>query len=221
MAYNGKDNFNNESNHDMRHHILKLEIINMSIEYYNNFAEDFIKGTIVADLSELRDRFLKYLQVGVHILDLGCGSGRDAKVFLEKGYQITAIDGSSACCKLAADYIDQEVLCRTFKQLSFTEEFEGIWASASLLHVPYDELTEIFLLIDQALKPGGVLYASFKYGDFEGQRNGRYFTDLTEVRLMTVLKPINHFEIVETFVTDDVRSGHESVKWLNVIARKK
>ncbi|HAZ06693.1 MAG TPA: hypothetical protein DCY58_11660 [Acetobacterium sp.] len=90
-----------------------------------------------------------------------------------------------------------------------------------MLHVPYDELTEIFLLIDQALKPGGVLYASFKYGDFEGQRNGRYFTDLTEVRLMTVLKPINHFEIVETFVTDDVRSGHESVKWLNVIARKK
>jgi SAM-dependent methyltransferase len=193
----------------------------MTIEYYNLFAADFIKGTIDADLSVIRGRFLKYLQRGDHILDFGCGSGRDAKVFLEKGYQITATDGSSACCKLAANYMGQEVLCRTFKQLSFVQEFDGVWASASLLHVPFDEITEIFLLIDQALKPGGVLYASFKYGDFEGERNGRYFTDLTEERLRTLLKPINRLETIETFVTDDVRKGHEGVKWLNVIVQKK
>lgn len=197
------------------------ETIKMTIEYYDIFAADFIKGTIDADLSHIRGRFLKYLQAGDHILDLGCGSGRDAKAFLDAGYQVTAIDGSKACCKLATAYIGQEVLCRTFKQLSFVEEFGSVWASASLLHVPFDELTEIFSLIDQALKPGGILYASFKYGDFEGKRNGRYFTDLTEARLMTLLKPINSFETVETFVTDDVRCGHDNIKWLNVIVRKK
>lgn len=197
------------------------EIIIMTIEYYNHFAEDFIKGSIDADLSELRDRFLKYLLDGTHILDLGCGSGRDAKVFIDKGYQVTAIDGSSACCKLAKDYIGQEVHCSTFDQLSFIQEFDGVWASASLLHMPFGEITGILLLINQALRPGGILYASFKYGDFEGTRNGRYFTDLTEESLVILLEPINNFEIIETFVTDDVRKGHEGVKWLNVIVQKK
>lgn len=193
----------------------------MTIDYYNHYAENFIKETIVADLSELRGRFLKYLRDDAYILDLGCGSGRDAKVFLDKGYQVTAIDGSYACCKLAEDYIGQEVLCSTFNQLAFVQEFEGVWASASLLHVPFGEITSIFLLIAQALKTGGILYASFKYGDFEGERNGRYFTDLTEQRLSTLLKPIDSFETIETFVTDDVRREHEGVKWLNMILRKK
>lgn len=75
----------------------------MTIDYYNHFAADFIKGTVDADLNVIRGRFLKYLQSGDHILDLGCGSGRDAKDFHEKGYPVTAIDGSSACCKLAQD----------------------------------------------------------------------------------------------------------------------
>lgn len=193
----------------------------MTIDYYNHFAEDFIKGTIDAELSELRGRFLKYLRDGAHILDLGCGSGRDAKAFLDEGYQVTAIDGSFACCNLANDYIGQEVLCSTFDQLSFVQEFDGVWAAASLLHVPLEEITEIFRLIAQALKPAGILYASFKYGDFEGERNGRYFTDLTEERLSSLLKPIDNFETIEIFVTVDVRSGHENVKWLNMILRKK
>ena len=192
----------------------------MTIDYYNRFAEIFVKGTIDADLSELRDRFLDHLPDGAHILDLGCGSGRDVKAFLDKGYKVTAIDGSSACCKLAKETIGQDVLCMTFDELAFVQAFDGVWACASLLHVPYAELPGVFERIAETLKTDGILYASFKYGDFEGERNGRYFTDLTEERLMTLFKPTHCYEIIETFVTVDVRNDRDSVKWLNVIVRK-
>ncbi|HEY5556052.1 class I SAM-dependent methyltransferase [Acetobacterium sp.] len=194
--------------------------MNKTLSYYNNSARSFIEGTIDADLSDLRQRFLNYLPDSAHILDLGCGSGRDSKSFLEQGYTVTAMDGSIECCKLASDYIGQEVLCKTFEELDFDQAFEGVWACASLLHVAYEKLTGIFEKIAQALKPGGVLYASFKYGDFEGERNGRYFTDLTEKRLKVLLDPVEGFEIIETFVTEDMREDRDGEKWLDVILEK-
>lgn len=193
---------------------------NKTLKYYNQTAQTFVQGTIDADLGKLHRRFLKLLPIQAHILDLGCGSGRDAKAFLDAGYQVTAIDGSEGCCRLAGDYIGQPVLCQTFEELDFDQAFDGVWACASLLHVPYAELTDIFEKIARALRPGGTLYASFKYGDFEGERNGRYFTDLTEARLAAVMEPVAGLEIVETFVTGDVREGRGDERWLNVVGVK-
>lgn len=79
--------------------------MNKTLRYYNESTQTFIEGTIDADLSDLRQRFLNYLPAEAHILDLGCGSGRDSKAFLEQGYTVTSMDGSSTCCKLARDYI--------------------------------------------------------------------------------------------------------------------
>ena len=194
--------------------------MNKTLSYYNDSAKSFIEGTINTDVSDLRRHFLNYLPDSAHILDLGCGSGRDSKAFLEQGYTVTAMDGSIECCKLASDYIGQEVICQTFEELDFDQAFDGVWACASLLHVPYGELTGIFMKIAQALKRGGVLYASFKYGEFEGERHGRYFTDLNEVRLKVLLEPVEGFEIVETFVTGDVREDRGGEKWLNLILKK-
>ncbi len=194
---------------------------NKTLQYYNETAPTFVQGTITADLSKLHRRFLKLLPIQAHILDLGCGSGRDAKAFLDAGYQVTAIDGSAGCCKLAGDYIGQPVLCQTFDELDFDAAFDGVWACASLLHVPYAELTGIFRKVARALRPGGYLYASFKYGDFEGERNGRYFTDLDEGRLAAVMQPVAGLTIVETFVTGDVRDGRGGEKWLNVIGERR
>ena len=194
---------------------------NKTLQYYNETAQTFVQGTITADLSKLHRRFLKLLPIQAHILDLGCGSGRDAKAFLDAGYQVTAIDGSAGCCKLAGDYIGQPVLCQTFDELDFDAAFDGVWACASLLHVPYAELTGIFRKVARALRPGGYLYASFKYGDFEGERNGRYFTDLDEGRLAAVMQPVAGLTIVETFVTGDVRDGRGGEKWLNVIGERR
>ncbi|MEL7659911.1 class I SAM-dependent methyltransferase [Acetobacterium wieringae] len=193
---------------------------NKTLQYYNETAQTFVQGTIDADLSALHQRFLSRLPEHGHILDLGCGSGRDAKAFLDAGYPVTALDGSEACCRLAAEHIGQTVLCQTFDQLDFDAAFDGIWACASLLHLSYTELTSIFERIARALKPGGYLYASFKYGDFEGERNGRYFTDLTEERLAAVIEPVAGLTIVETFVTGDVREGRGDERWLNVVGVK-
>lgn len=194
--------------------------MNKTLDYYNRTAREFIRGTVDADLSALHRRFLSHLPEHAHILDLGCGSGRDSKAFLDLGYQVTALDGSEACCKLATETIGQEVLCRTFEQLDFEQVFDGVWACASLLHVPYAELTGVFKKIAAALKPGGFFYASFKYGDFEGERNGRYFTDLDEERLKALLEPVVGLTVVETFITGDVRDGRGGEKWLNVIGEK-
>jgi SAM-dependent methyltransferase len=193
---------------------------NKTLQYYNETAQTFVQGTIDADLRKLHRRFLRLLPIQAHILDLGCGSGRDSKAFLDAGYQVTAIDGSVGCCHLAGEYIGQPVLCQTFAELDFDQAFDGVWACASLLHVPYAELTDIFRKVARALRPGGYLYASFKYGDFEGERNGRYFTDLDEERLAALIEPVVGLEIVETFVTGDVRDGRGGEKWLNVIGEK-
>lgn len=193
---------------------------NQTLHYYNQTAKKFIQGTIDADLSALHERFFKHLPKNAHILDLGCGSGRDAKAFLEAGYTVVALDGSESCCQLAETYIGQSVVCQSYDQLDFENEFDGIWACASLLHLPFTEMTETFLKIYKALKFGGFFYASFKYGEFEGERSGRYFTDLTEERLFKLLKPIKGLEVIEIFVTSDVRDGREEEKWLNVMAKK-
>lgn len=194
---------------------------NKTLNYYNESAHTFVQGTVDADLSKLHQRFLDYLPPRAHILDLGCGSGRDAKAFLDLDYQVTAIDGSKACCEMAEAYIGQAVLCQTFDELDFDQVFDGVWACASLLHVPYEKLTDVFRKIARVLKPGGILYASFKYGDFEGERKGRYFTDLDEERLAALLESIEGLEVVETFVTEDVRDERKGEKWLNVIGVRK
>jgi SAM-dependent methyltransferase len=191
-----------------------------TIQFYNNMAADFVQGTIHADVEFLRQSFLKYLPQGATILDLGCGSGRDSKYFLDKGYSVTAVDGSEELCRLAGAYIGREVAQVTFDRLEYYQMFDGIWACASLLHVPSLQLPDIFGRISRALKPGGYLYVSFKYGAFEGERNGRYFTDLTEEKLTNIISHHEELEIKEMAVSNDVRQDRHDEKWINAIIRK-
>ncbi|RBP61855.1 methyltransferase family protein [Alkalibaculum bacchi] len=194
--------------------------MNKTLDYYNTFYKNFITDSLEANASDLHHSFLKYLPKGSSILDLGCGSGRDSKVFINLGYKVCALDGSKELCKFASEYIGQEVLYKTFDEIDFKEEFDGIWACASLLHISYKDLSNIFKKLSKALKQEGYLYASFKYGEFEGDRKGRYFTDLTEDRLKQLLEPLKEFEIVETTITRDIRKGREEEKWLNIVLRK-
>ncbi|MPW27072.1 methyltransferase domain-containing protein [Alkalibaculum sp. M08DMB] len=194
--------------------------MNKTLNYYNEFYKAFITNTLDANASNLHHYFLKHLPKGSTILDLGCGSGRDSKAFIEEGYQVYAIDGSQELCNFASEYIGQEVICKTFEQLDYEGNFHGIWACASLLHIPYVDLPKVIQKISKALKPDGYLYASFKYGDFEGERNGRYFTDLTESRLADLIEPLKELSILETMITSDIRADKEDEKWLNIIFKK-
>ena len=191
-----------------------------TIEYYNQNADMFAQGTRLVDFTVVQERFRKMLPVGSRILDFGCGSGRDTKYFLEKGYRVEATDGSSELCKLASAFTGIEVKKMLFQDLDARGKYEGIWACSSILHLSKKELLPVIRKMCDALKDNGVIYTSFKYGDFEGERNGRYFTDFTEDTFDKFIKVIQELTIEEEWITSDVRPGRGEEKWLNLILRK-
>ena len=154
-------------------------------------------------------------------MDWGCGSGRDTKAFLAAGYSVVATDASPEHCRLASKATGIVVRNEDFSDLKERDFFDGIWACASLLHVQKDRLPSVFSLAAGALKDGGVCYASFKYGDFEGVRNGRFFTDLTESSLQEILQSVPALSLQECWITGDVREGRADEKWLNTILKDK
>lgn len=191
-----------------------------TLEYYNRNAREFAEGTSGVDFSGIQNRFLSHLPAGALILDFGCGSGRDTRYFLGKGFRVEAADGSEELCRLASVYTGIPVKQMLFQELEETEKYDGIWACASILHLRREELPEVFRKMYRALKPGGILYVSFKYGDFEGERNGRYFTDMTEETAEELLESVPELKIKERWVTGDVRAGRGAEKWLNMILRR-
>ena len=154
------------------------------------------------------------------ILDFGCGSGRDTKCFLDQGYQVEAIDGSVELCRLASEYTGIEVRDMLFQELDVQEKYDGIWACASILHLSRTELFDVLERMSQALKKNGIIYTSFKYGDFEGLRNGRYFTDFTEETFAVLISGIPSLSVEKQWITGDARTERENEKWLNVILKK-
>lgn len=192
-----------------------------SIDYYSRYASTYFESTVDLDMSEARRKFEKVLPEGGSLLDLGCGSGRDSLAFLEDGYEVTPLDGSPEMCALAQIHTDLEVLNMRFEELDFDEVFDGVWACASLLHVPENEMPVILKKIGLALKPGGHLYISVKEGDFEGNRNGRYFVDYSKRRLMEIIEDTDIFQIKDVWKSEDVKAHISDTKWLNVIAKKK
>ncbi|MBE5991955.1 methyltransferase domain-containing protein [Lacrimispora sp.] len=192
-----------------------------SIDYYNKYAAKEFEETVNQDMSEIMREFLNYLEEGDTILDLGCGSGRDSLTLYELGYDVTPLDASSEMCKLAEIHTGLDVLQMTFEQIDFDDVFDGIWACASLLHTPKKELSGILTKIARALNEKGILYMSFKLGDFEGFRGERYFSDFTPDSISQLLRENGRFEILKLWETEDIRSGHSDVRWLNVLAKKK
>ncbi len=194
--------------------------MNQTLSYYNNNAKAFADGTQNVDFSHIQNRFLNKLDQGARILDFGCGSGRDTKYFLEKGYIVKAVDGSAELCKVATEYTGIKVQNMLFQELHTTGEYDAIWACSSILHLPRMELAEVMNKMVSALKENGLIYTSFKYGTFAGERNGRFFTDMTEDTFAKFLSEIEGLVIEEEWVTSDVRPGRGEEKWLNLFLRK-
>ncbi len=192
---------------------------NQTIQYYDQNAVAFVENTRNVDFHPIQDEFLEKLPTGARILDLGCGSGRDTKYFLERGYEVDAIDGSKELCALASEYTGIPVKCQLFQEFDEVEKYDGIWACSSLLHLSLGELDDVLYRIEKALKPQGVLYMSFKYGVFEGERNGRYFLDFTEEKLNQLLEKHVGLRQLGSFQTEDARPDREE-QWLNLFLKK-
>ncbi len=191
----------------------------LTLEYYAENTDAFISGTVSVDMSSTRDRFLKELPPHARILDLGCGSGRDTKVFLDLGYAVDAVDGSEELCKKASEFTGIQVRHMYFQDLDAKELYDGIYASASILHLPKAELEPVLRKIAAALKPGGVLFTSFKYGDFEGMRGGRFYSDFTDESLKQFFQKIPELRIFFLWMNKDSRPDHEE-HWVNILARR-
>lgn len=191
----------------------------MTLKYYQDNAQTFFDGTVNVDMSSLYETFTKHLAPGARVLDAGCGSGRDAKAFKEMGYQVEAFDASSAMVELAREHTGLPVQLMTFADVDWKEEFDGIWCCASLLHVPAEELPDVMRRLADALKPGGVWYVSFKYGDGEREVDGRRFTDMNEVGLRGLLADVPRIKIDSLWATQD-RRPEKDVAWLNGVLSK-
>ena len=168
-----------------------------TIDYYNQNAESFFSDTIDVDMTALYEPFLKFLPDKAHILDAGCGSGRDSLYFLQNGYTVTAIDASEELSKLASKLIKQTVVNISFQEMEFENDFDGIWASASLVHIPRIEIKDVLNRIAKALKQYGILYASFKYGDEEYEKGGRYFNSYNENSISQLINNFIDLQIIE------------------------
>ena len=192
----------------------------VTIEYYNQNAARYLEDTAGVEFTEIQNTFLNLLQEGARILDFGCGSGRDSLEFLRRGYQVEATDGSEEMCRAAAGLTGLAVRQMLFRELDEQEKYDGIWACSSILHLPKPELRDVLEKMTAALKIHGIIYTSFKYGTFEGERNGRYFTDFTEETFAEFIKGMAGLTIEKMWITDDVRPGRGEEKWMNMILRK-
>ncbi len=193
---------------------------NNTLDYYNQNATSFVENTVSVDFSDNQDRFIEKLHKGDYILDFGCGSGRDTKYFLDKDFKVDAIDGSEELCKIASEYTGIEVKHMLFQELNDTDKYDAIWACSSILHLPHNELRSVLQKMVRALKNNGIIYTSFKYGTYEGIRNGRFFSDFTKESFDEFIKELDQIQVVESWITCDVRPGRGDEKWLNLILKK-
>ncbi|WP_047046844.1 class I SAM-dependent methyltransferase [Vibrio mexicanus] len=194
--------------------------MNTTDQYYTENAQSFFDTTVNVDVQKLYDHFLPHVKPNGAILDAGCGSGRDSKHFQDLGYDVTAFDANELLTQLASEHLGFKVIHATFDSYQATpESFDGIWACASLLHVPTEELPSVLNKYGELLTPKGVFYCSFKYGDTDQIRNGRFFSDMNETKLQKMLAPLT-LNICLTWISSDARPGRESEKWLNVLLNK-
>lgn len=208
--------------HDLMNNLSNMAThTSITLDYYNTHAESFSADTQLIDFSEHHKNFLHYIPKGGRILDLGCGAGRDSKAFLKAGYKVDAIDGSEKLCKIAEAYIGQPVTCVKFQDFNPLTSYDGIWACASLLHLNSDEIYELLQKLAKHLSPNGCIYASFKYGDFSGFVNGRFFQHMNESSLQHLVDAIPALHILETKITHDLRPERNNERWLNVLLLNK
>ena len=196
-----------------------------TLDYYQRNAKDFFSQTINVDMQNVYQPFLEYLPKPhlsnqQKILDVGCGSGRDSVFFANQGFEVVAIDGSKSLIELAQQTdtrIDWQ--CLRFDEIakqSWQNQFTGIWACASLLHVPFDDLPKILNDLLSCLRPTGILYASFKYGNSERKKDGRFFCDMNEERWQLIENQLNNAKPLKFWQTIDNRKNLQDI-WFNLI----
>jgi SAM-dependent methyltransferase len=190
-------------------------------DYYDRQAEAYRERTRACDLAPFYEAFLSRLPAGAHILDAGCGPGRDTMAFLARGFRVTAIDASAAMVEVATRVTGQPARVQRFQDIEQEAAFDGIWANASLLHVPVRDIDDVLARLARALVPGGLLHASVKVGD--GERvapDGRLFLDYSEASLRALFARCPALQLV-SLETSPAQPGQlDDRAWLVALATR-
>ena len=194
---------------------------NTTIEYFNEKAEKCFLDAFTITERTNQDHFLSLLKPGDSILDFGCGSGRDTAYFREKGFEVTPTDGSEGMCRFASDYLKTPVKLLEFNELDDVGLYDGIYASASIMHLEYEKLLEVFPKMIRALIPGGIIYVSFKYGSEDGFLGKRYYCYMNEERFAEMMRQFDELSIEEQGIFGNEHPGQMDFRWLWAILRKK
>ena len=190
------------------------------MNYYDQYSEQYFSSTINVDMKDLQDYFLSFLPPNGEILDIGCGSGRDSKYFMSKGFKVLPLEPAENLAKLAATYFDIPVSIQKIEDIAYQKRFIGAWACASLLHLPYEQMNLALAKIYDALLPEGFLFISLKHGVKEEIRKGRFFCDYTQDKFEALNYNKIGFKLIEYTSSVDKREGRENESWLNVLLRK-
>lgn len=190
-----------------------------TIDYYNNHSEELYEYTKDISMEEHWDVFTELLEDNSSILDLGCGSGRDSAYFISRGFDVTALDGSENMCNLASIHIGQEVLHMEFEDIDFEEVFDGVWANASLHHVPSNDIEEILDKVVKGLKKDGIMYMSFHYGEEEGLEEERYYTNYNTKTLKGLIARFEKLELIGIRKSRDIVPERDT-QWIYALVRR-
>jgi len=195
-------------------------LMNHSITYYDEHCERFVKETFDIDMSNVYQPFLELVPAGGRLLDAGCGSGRDALAFSKLGFEVEAFDASGRCVEQARQLTGLEIQQLRFDEMAFDNEFDGIWACASLLHLRRDQLDETLGRFYRALREHGVAYLSFKKGDQDTEKDGRHFTNFTLGEFDAWVSRVKGWICLEAWLSEDLRPDRHNELWVNGLLKK-
>lgn len=165
------------------------------------------------------EHFMASIPAGGHVLELGCGAGQESEIMLARGFNVLPTDGTAEIAAAASIRLGRPVPVLLFTQLEAEQEFDGIWANACLLHVPWADLPDIIGRIHRALRPDGLFYASFKAGQGEGRdRFNRYF-NYPEPAALRDLYARRAWHSIEMREASGSGYDQEPTRWLHVFAR--
>jgi SAM-dependent methyltransferase len=166
--------------------------------------------------------FLDRLQDGARVLDLGCGGGIDSAEMIRRGFDVVPVDGARSVAQQAEARIGRPVLVQTFEELAFEQEFDAVWASASLLHVPKSALPAILSKVRAALRPGGLHFASYKAGLSDARDpDNRYYNYPTVEELVSAYDGSGEWRLLDIveYIGGGFGDGGKG-PWIAVIAAR-
>lgn len=193
----------------------------LTIAHYEEYADEFWSATKDHDVSQNTRAFLDALpqHTPLNILDLGCGPGRDLHHFKSLGHNPTGVDGSATFCEMAATYADCPVINDTFTAMNLpNSQFDGVFANASLFHVPRIELKSVLKKLHDCLRPNGILFTSNPRGRQEGWYGKRYGHYLELETSLEFLEDAG-FELVHHYYRPEGKPI-EQQPWLAIICRR-